>query len=403
MGSYTEVTRQSWISRMGGAFKGILAGLLLFIGSFILLGWNEYRSVKEYRGLNQMESVAVALESPSYNEVNDGVPVHFSGMATTTETLNDPTFLVSAQALKLRRVVEMYQWKENKTPRTETKVGGAEETVTEYTYERVWSEGQISSSSFYSNIHPDTGEQMVNPSMMYSSETYTAENVTVGDFTLSASLKARISGSEALPVNQIPPSANFPANAIIRDGGYYIPASLMGATGGPQIGDYRIRFEVVRPATVTVVAVQNSNRSLTPYMEDFELLSMGEFTLAQMFEQAQAARATLTWILRLVGFAMMFIGLNMILRPLSMLTEVIPLLGRITGGILSFICFILALVLSLITIGIMWIAVRPLLGGAILAVAAGIFLLIFFIRKKKDDAPAAAAAPPSAPPPAPGS
>ena len=43
---FTEVEHVSWFGRIGGAFKGILVGLIMFVAAFPLLFWNEGRSVK---------------------------------------------------------------------------------------------------------------------------------------------------------------------------------------------------------------------------------------------------------------------------------------------------------------------------------------------------------------------
>ena len=51
--SFTEVTHQSWGSRLGGAFKGIVFGIILFIVSFPLLFWNEGRAVKRHKTLEE--------------------------------------------------------------------------------------------------------------------------------------------------------------------------------------------------------------------------------------------------------------------------------------------------------------------------------------------------------------
>lgn len=41
----TEVTKQSWFSRIGGSFKGVAFGALLVIAAIPLLFWNEGRAV----------------------------------------------------------------------------------------------------------------------------------------------------------------------------------------------------------------------------------------------------------------------------------------------------------------------------------------------------------------------
>jgi hypothetical protein len=35
----------------------------------------------------------------------------------------------------------------------------------------------------------------------------------------------------------------------------------------------------------------------------------------------------MTWILRFVGFVLMILGLNMILKPLSVMADVLPIVG----------------------------------------------------------------------------
>ena len=67
---------------------------------------------------------------------NDGKLVHVSGDLKAGAPLADPDFAVSATALRLVRVVEMYQWKEESETETRKNFGGSEETVTTYEYRR---------------------------------------------------------------------------------------------------------------------------------------------------------------------------------------------------------------------------------------------------------------------------
>ena len=80
----------------------------------------------------------------------------------------------------------------------------------------------------------------------------------------------------------------------------------------------------------------------------------------------------LTWILRLVGFLLMVLGLNMIFKPLAVIADVLPILGSIVGAGTGIIACLLAAILSLLTIAIAWIVYRPLLGIILLAVAVGL-------------------------------
>jgi len=136
---FKEVTRQSWFSRIGGAVMGVLVGLVLFVLAFPLLFWNEGRAVTTYKTLQEGGNIVVSVAADKVDPSNAGRLIHLTGLADTQATLTDPVFGVSAKALKLRRTVEMYQWKENSSSETTKKLGGGTETVTEYWYSREWS------------------------------------------------------------------------------------------------------------------------------------------------------------------------------------------------------------------------------------------------------------------------
>ena len=112
MAQYTEVTRTSWGSRLGSSIKGIGFGLLIFVLAFPLLFWNESRAVKVARTLDEGQGIVQPTLSTTVDPNLEGKLVHMSGLASTQDVLSDAGFGVSASAIKLRSVVEMYQWKE---------------------------------------------------------------------------------------------------------------------------------------------------------------------------------------------------------------------------------------------------------------------------------------------------
>ncbi len=103
---------------MGNAFIGILIGLVLFIAGFPVLFWNEGRAVKRYKTLNEGAGVVISLPEARVLPENDGQLIHVFGRAATDEVVSDPEFEVAVNAIKLKRKVEMYQWKENKKRKT---------------------------------------------------------------------------------------------------------------------------------------------------------------------------------------------------------------------------------------------------------------------------------------------
>ena len=155
-------------------------------------------------------------------------------LAALPESVDNPFTLHPGSAHEsLRRVVEMYQWKENSKTETRKKVGGGEEKVTTYTYEKVWDDDLIDSSDFREAGHVNPG------SMRYDAQEQVASLVTVGAFKLSAGLVAQIGGWETLRVDQgnlERATADVKTTVQLHDGQYYLgvdPASPASAAKRP--------------------------------------------------------------------------------------------------------------------------------------------------------------------------
>lgn len=368
---FTEVTSQSWLSRIGGAIKGILVGLMLFILAFPLLFWNEGRAVKTYKTLKEGGSIVVSVAADSVDPSNAGQLIHVTGRADTQATLTDPVFAVSANALKLRRTVEMYQWKESSSSETTKKLGGGTETVTEYSYSREWSSRPINSESFKKpagHRNPD--------SMPYASTEQVADRITLDAFTLSPGLVNKIDSFEPLVIaSDTPLPKAIKKSGQVYDSGFYIGLDA----ANPQVGDIRVKFAMVKPVDVSVIAKQTGN-TFEPYIAkargSIELLQVGIHSADAMIQAAQDSNTMLTWLLRLGGFICMMMGLNLFLRPLSVIADVVPIAGTVVGAGAGIIAFLVAAPITLITIGIAWIFYRPLIGIVLIVIAVGFTLAL---------------------------
>jgi len=372
----TEVKTQGWMSRLGGAAKGVLVGGILFLLAFPLLWWNEGRAVQTYRSLQEGRGLVVSVKVDPPDPGNDQKLVHVSGLATTDETLHDPVFGVSAQAIRLSRDAETFQWVENKTSEKRTKVGGSEETVTTYSYDKEWREGLVSSDSF----KEPSGHS--NPATLeVESASWQASNVRLGAFKLSDSLASKMSRTEVVPVSEeIVAGLAEPwrSRARLHELGLYVGED----PAVPAVGDIRVSFSKVPPADVSVIAQQAGDR-LGPFQTDagdsLEMLSAGIVSPDLMFASAEKANTMLTWALRVFGFVMMMSGALLVLRPLRVLADVVPLMGTLAGMGLGFIAFAAAAPLTLLTIALAWITHRPLLGITLLAVCLG--LIVWLVRR----------------------
>ena len=382
--AFTEVTNQSYFSRIGGAFKGIIFGGLLFIIAFPLQFWNEGRAVRRIKTLAEGRGAVIAdVSVDSVNQSNDGKLVHMIGRATAEGTLTDQKFAVSVDnALKLQRTVEMYQWHEDVETTSRKKVGGGKTTEKTYSYYKDWSAQAVDSTSFHSRSKSEIGNG--NPPMPYRSDIQTARPVDLGAFQLNDSLVAMINQYENLNVEDrlesLPDEIRTAAKA--HNGGFYIGEN----PGDPRIGDLRITFSVVNPTNVSIISEQ-TGATFRPYTAksvsgSIERLEIGNHGVDEMFKHMEDENTAMTWLLRLAGLVLMAVGIGLILKPLVVLADVIPFLGGIVGAGTWFIAFLLAAFFSFATISIAWVFYRPAWGIA-LAIIAAIFGYLVYNRTSK--------------------
>ncbi|MEY3480469.1 MAG: hypothetical protein RIQ71_1244 [Verrucomicrobiota bacterium] len=301
----------SWFSRLGKAFTGIVVGIILIIIGIGLLFWNEGRAVKTYKTLKEGQGLVVDIASDSVDAANSGKLVHLSAEAVTDETLVDQDFGVSANAIRLLRNVEMYQWKQSESSETRKKLGGGEETVTTYRYTKEWSGMLIDTASF----KEPAGHE--NPSELpYDSVTLDAEQVAVGAFSLSPDLISQLTDFKQLPVRDSPEGVQWPEGARTDKGGIYLGAN----PAQPQVGDVRINFSVVEQGPVSLVAAQNGDTFAyyqTKAGGTIAMIVSGNVPAQQMFEDAIATNTLVTWLVRLGGFILIWIGFGLLFAPLS--------------------------------------------------------------------------------------
>ncbi len=374
--SYTEISNESWFSRIGDSIKGILFGFILFIIAFPLLWWNEGHSVERYNSLKEGQGLVISIPVDAVNAANNGKLIHTQGLATTEEILQDDVFAVSAPAIKLERVVSMYQWKESEKTDTQEKVGGSKTTTKTYSYSKEWSDSEINSSSF------KQASGHTNPSMPYKSQTFQAQDVSLGAFKLNANQVSRLSGEQDFSLQDVQAPAQLMGKTLTATGtGFY----LGNNPNDPQTGDLKISFKVLKSTNVSIVAQQQGN-SFSAYQtqagSDIDLLQMGLLDASAMFTAAQNENAMITWMIRVGGFLLMWIGLSMIFKPLSVLAAVLPFLGDLIAMGTGIFAFLLSVPCTLITIAIAWIAYRPLLAGGLIAVAVIAVVAMKFMPRR---------------------
>ena len=224
-----EAVTTSWFSRLGSAFRGVVIGFVMVLGAIILLWWNEGRSVRRYKEISFAKDNVQEANLDAVNASLEGKLVHFAGAAKTTESLSDDDFGVQVKdSFSMRRVVEMYQWKEiehRETGKTKKNVGGSttkEPDKVTYTYEKGWSSSVQNSDTFKQKVDPQTNEERKNPTVIpFQGISKSVSNVTVGAYTLPAGQASSLGSSQKLDVDFEAVKNNLPKSAIVADGAIY--------------------------------------------------------------------------------------------------------------------------------------------------------------------------------------
>jgi hypothetical protein len=387
--SFQEVTSVSWFGRIKRAVGGVIFGLILIVLMVIGLFWNEGRAVQTARSLAEGSGAVVSVGADSVDAANDGKLVHVSGPVTADSGLADPDFGIAAQGLRLSRSVEMYQWKEESKSETTKKLGGGEETVTTYSYSKVWDDSQIDSSDFKK---PD-GHQ--NPSMAIHSRTFQIPQGKLVAFDLDTPVLDRIEGDKDYSLSADQSAAIKAAYTgtkplSIVDGKIY----LGNDNTTPALGDYRIGYELAPLGVVSIVARQAGSR-FEPYQtqagDALLMVDTGNVPAEKMFADAVSANTLITWLLRGAGLLLLTIGFALFLSPIGVILDVIPFLGSMARMGTGIIAFVLAILVGTTTIAIAWFWYRPLLAVGILAAGLIAAVIVYRIgRSRKPVVPAAA-------------
>ena len=185
-----------------------------------------------------------------------------------------------------------------------------------------------------------------------------------------------------------PPCAPPPAAcrwSVMAIGGttYYYYTSGWDRMGVSDVGDMRVALRSSTATAVSVLAVQQGAGAGAPTFAPYVarsghscfLLDVGTASAAQMTAEALARNAAATWALRLLGFVMMWVGLLLVLKPLSVAADLVPLVGPFIGDLVSIgaaaVTAPIAASLSLLTAAFAWVAVRPALGVPLLFLGLG--------------------------------
>lgn len=338
MDRFTDVTTTGWGTRIKNSFSFILLGLILFVVSFAVLFLNEGRS-----DISIIASKAVELDPQlPADSTLQGALIVTRGAITSQESFGDE-FLKAGIFVALYRVVEIFSWSQNTSSQSTKNWGGSETVETTYNYVKEWNSSPANSDNFK---HPEDHKNPVKKIQDFSKRVDTAMlgmyEVDIKNIILPHLPKIVLNGDNTT----LAQGAQLILNEFI-----YLPSSSENTYENPGVGDVRIRYLALNSGTTVTVFGKLDGKVIVPYQQKKnKLYQMFLEPRAQAIESMHSEYSSLTWLLRLIGFVMMWVGLLLIFNLLPTLLDVVPFFGSITSSVIGVITFIIALVLSIVTI-----------------------------------------------------
>ena len=369
----------------------------------------------------------VDCEDP--DEQNEFELVHSTGNSVNKDELVDNDFgIVVRNSYRLKRKVEMYQYREN--------VRHDDDDRKTYTYELVWSDVQIDSNTFCRN-----GYENPNNDWPFKSQSFEASKVTLGKFRLSPdqilhlgkgqTKKVSLKEEGGLAITQS--GQNMESNGFApfeARGDYLVSSTRNNSDKAPHVGQYRVTFEYDTCGPVTIIAQQvqdedgnhtfrkwNPEKINVPYGQTTdvdsnftsacplccytcmavdwmcntffeEVVFCAEDTIQTSetyFDNQDKKIVTAARCVRPLGIILSIFGWFCLFIPVIKLLSWIPLVGWLLGFVVvvaaAVFSIVVGMILAILVIAIAWLVYRPLIGALLLTmVSVGIYFIFFFNR-----------------------
>jgi hypothetical protein len=372
---FVTTTRTSWLGNIMNSFVGVLFGIILFVVAFPVLWFNEGRT-----NMATVAKASVLVDGASVNQQTEGKQVAVTGTLASGDQLGDTPYLAAGDYIQLNRMVEMFAWVEHKETDTNKETGGSSTTTTTYTYDKQWTSSPEDSESFeHMQGHANPPLPLQSTTMVVSSAHIGAYTINPADITLPSSHDINLN-SEIVTTSG---NSKLVGNYIMQG---------KGSSNTPQLGDIRISYNGVAANTRAVAFGKQQGNALVPYLtaKNDRLYRVfintdREGAIQEMGTEYQV----IGWILRLVGFLLMWIGLGLCFGPITAFLDVLPFLGSAGRFVISMVALPVALVLSVITILISIIAHSILALIVVLGLLIG-GVLLWSKMQNRQSPPAAA-------------
>lgn len=332
---------KAWMLNMKAPFHPgallVSAGLLLMIVAASIVLGNE-RNVLNFREAMARHGGQVrdlghgAVPSPGLA----GHMVRVVGVPHVIEPPVDPVFKARADATRLQRLVQMFQWHE-------IKVGGV------ISYQMDWIDHLVNWHHF---DHP--GGHANPRHFPFGDATFTAAKVRLDGFRLSPAMIHGVFGMEGCQ----PDLSRLPANLAASFRMYQGALVSSADPASPRVGDLMVSWLCVLPKTITVLAqVRGNGLVVAPHAQisgGFDV-QIGDRTLRDMLPDTPQAPQS-PWLWRVTALLLAWIGAYLVSRGWRR-----PRLEPVAT-----LSFAVAVVCGFA--GTLWVGMAWALGGALLAV-----------------------------------
>jgi hypothetical protein len=353
------------LQRLINSVVGVIIGIILFFLSFVVLWWNEGNVIAQKGALDEMKRAMVKVSAEEAGAKTNGKLVYTHATLKSGEKLGDAPYVKPGGYLAMERVVEMYQWIEKEERESSRNLGGGRSTRTTYSYSMGWAPGRVESERFQMGGH-------TNPPLSIDPKKRVVAKSSFGKYD-GAGVLEQLPVSQSLSVTKDMLAPTKDKSQTLNKGLIYIKKNPANAADA--IGDVRISYRVVKQGDYTVMARQFPGLKLGKYRakngkENF-LVAEGQKSAAQMITTEKENASDMAMIFRVVGFLMMWIGLNLLTGPIVTLLDVIPFLGTAGRFVLGLVWAAVAFVLSAVTIVVSMIAHHPVVLTLFLLAGAG--------------------------------
>lgn len=366
---FVTIKRTGWLGNIMNSFVGVLLGIILFLVAFPVLWFNEGRT-----NMATIAQASVLVDGTRVSAQTEGQQVAVAGTLSADELLGDPPYFAAGAYVQLERKVEMFAWVEQKSTDTHKDAGGSSTTTTTYTYDKQWTSSPEDSQSF------EHAQGHTNPSLPVPSTTLVVSSARVGVYTINPA-------DITLPTTR---DINLNNEIVMTSGNRRLAGNYIvlgrGSLDTPQLGDIRISYSGVSANTQAIAFGKQQGTALVPYLtrQNDRLYRVFVNTdRAGAIQEMNTEYTVIGWILRLVGFLLMWIGLGLCFGPITAFLDVLPFLGSAGRFVIGLVALPVALALSMITIVISILAHNILALIVVLGLLIGGVMLWSKVRKQR--------------------